>query len=202
MKSPVKPPTKDEIATMPPFEGLDLAHISLVRDSRSAQAALETLLEAGEVGFDTESKPTFQKGEVSQGPHVIQFSTLDRAYIFQSDRPETRPFILQALENPKLVKIGFGLSSDRQQIAQRFGIRPAAMIDLDHSFKKLGYSNSLGARSAVAILLNRCFIKSKRVTTSNWADKNLDDRQLIYAANDAYAAIVVHHAMRHQGYTA
>ena len=53
----------------------------------------------------------------------------------------------------------------------------------------------MGAKSAVALLFNRKFLKSKSVTTSNWALTELTDRQLLYAANDAYAAIKVFHAL-------
>jgi ribonuclease D len=49
------------------------------------------------------------------------------------------------------------------------------------------------------MLFNRRFLKSKSVTTSNWAMKELTERQLLYAANDAYAAIKVYHALREGG---
>jgi ribonuclease D len=39
-------------------------------------------------------------------------------------------------------------------------------------------------------------LKSKSVTTSNWAARVLSERQLLYAANDAYAAIRIYHALR------
>jgi ribonuclease D len=111
---------------------------------------------------------------------------------------ESHPTILQALQNPKLVKIGFGLSGDLRQIAHRFGIKPASTVDLDHSFKKLGYHQAIGAKSAVALILNQRFLKSKSVTISNWSAKILNERQLLYAANDAYAAIKIYHALQKQ----
>ena len=45
------------------------------------------------------------------------------------------------------------------------------------------------------MLFNRKLNKSKSVTTSNWAQRELSDRQLLYAANDAYAALQVYHAL-------
>jgi ribonuclease D len=49
--------------------------------------------------------------------------------------------------------------------------------------------------SAVAVLFNQRFMKSKKAATSNWANANLTESQLVYAANDAYAAIRVWEAL-------
>ncbi|RYE76851.1 MAG: 3'-5' exonuclease domain-containing protein 2, partial [Oxalobacteraceae bacterium] len=54
---------------LPPYQGLQLANVRLVRTRADADAALAALAASDTVGFDTESKPTFQKGEVSTGPH-------------------------------------------------------------------------------------------------------------------------------------
>jgi ribonuclease D len=191
-----KPPHKAEIAELDPFDGLSLAQIFVVTDERQAALALAELLLAGEVGFDTESKPTFHKGQKSEGPHVLQFSTTEKAFIFQSHVTASHPAIIELLKSETLVKIGFGLGGDLHQISQRFGIRPGAIVDLDRSFRQLGYRNAVGAKSAIAMLFNRKLQKSKSVTTSNWAAKELSDGQLIYAANDAYAAIKVFHALQ------
>ena len=125
----------------------------------------------------------------------MQFATTEKAYIFQSHCTESHAVIVELLSSIELTKIGFGLDGDLHQISQRFGIRPGALVDLDSSFRQLGYRNSVGAKSAVALLFNRKFLKSKSVTTSNWALTELTDRQLLYAANDAYAAIKVFHAL-------
>ena len=192
-------PHKDDIAAMEPFVGLTMGNIFLVTDKRQAGLAVEELLKAGVVGFDTESRPTFQKGEKSEGPHVLQFATEEKAYIFQSHIEETKDAIMELLKSPDLNKIGFDMRGDLRQIADRFGIRPAALMDLDRHFKRLGYRNSVGAKSAIAMLFKKKLIKSKSITTSNWAEKELSERQLIYAANDAYAAIKVYHALKAQG---
>jgi len=181
---------------MVPFAGLGMEHIFVVTNASQARLASEELMQAGTVGFDTESKPTFHKGEKSEGPHVLQFATLDKAFIFQSCFGDTHAVLIELLRSTELAKIGFGLSGDLQQIANRFGLRPAAIVDLDRSFKKLGYRNAVGAKSAIAMLFKRKLLKSKSVTTSNWAARVLSERQLLYAANDAYAAIQVHHALQ------
>ncbi len=189
-------PHKSDIAELEPFDGLGLESIYVVTEARQAEIALAELMGAGLVGFDTESKPTFHKGQVSEGPHVLQFATVEKAYIFQSHCAESHPAIVELLKSTELTKIGFGLGGDLHQISHRFGIRPGSIVDLDRSFKQLGYRNAVGAKSAVALLFNRKFLKSKSTTTSNWAMKELTERQLLYAANDAFAALKVYHALQ------
>jgi ribonuclease D len=198
MPAPKTPPHKDDIAEMELFDGLDLDRVFLVTNERQAGIAFEELMSAGAVGFDTESKPTFQKGQQSEGPHVLQFATLEKAFVFQSHFVESHPVIIEALKSSHLTKVGFGLSGDLRQISNRFGIRPASIVDLDRSFRQLGYRNAIGAKSAVAIFFQRKLIKSKSITTSNWAARELTERQLLYAANDAYAALRIFHALREE----
>lgn len=190
------PPSKIEIALLPSFAGLELDKIFVVKDEETAALALADLLATGEIGFDTESKPTFLKGEKSEGPHVLQFSTLEKAYIFQSHVTASHSVIIELLKSESLIKVGFGLSGDLVQISQRFGIRPNSLFDLDRSFRELGYRNPIGAKSAIAIYFNRKLQKSKSITTSNWSAQELTECQLIYAANDAYAALRVFTAQR------
>lgn len=196
MIDPKITPHKAEIAELEPFIGLDLKQVFVVTSERQAGIAMEELMAVGSVGFDTESKPTFQKGQQSEGPHVLQFATTEKAFIFQSHIVESHLAIIQLLKTPELIKIGFGLGGDLQQIANRFGIRAGGIVDLDRSFKLLGYRNAVGAKSAIAMLFKRKLSKSKSITTSNWAVKELSDGQLIYAANDAYAALKVYHALQ------
>ena len=58
-----------------------------------------------------------------------------------------------------------------------------------------GFGRGVGVKVAVAITLKRRFIKSKKATTSNWMRRRLSDKQVLYAANDAYAAIKVFHVL-------
>ena len=53
----------------------------------------------------------------------------------------------------------------------------------------------MGVKGAVAVMFKQRFIKSKKATTSNWANAQLTEAQLVYAANDAYAALRVFNAL-------
>ncbi len=185
-------PTKEEIAALPPFAGLTIDRVRVPFTVEEFRDATRVLLDAKVVGFDTESKPLFDVGAVSDGPHVLQFATPSVAYIFQSHRVEGLPFVVELLQSTDLVKVGFGLSSDRAFIRAKFGVEPASVVDLNDVFRRIGFRSSTGVRAAVAMLFDQRFLKSKRQTTSNWALPRLDERQLLYAANDAYAALRVH----------
>ena len=187
--------TKAETALLPPFPGLSLAQIFVPRTASEFAAAAAEILAAGVAGFDTESRPTFSPGEVSGGPHVVQFALPSKAFIFQLHRRECRPFVTDLLQSERVQKVGFGLKSDHTQILAKLGVRPHAVLDLNTVFRKAGYRGQMGVRAAVGAVLGQSFPKSKTVTTTNWSLPQLTDRQLLYAANDAYAALKVHEAL-------
>lgn len=188
-------PGKEEIATLEPLTRLDLKDIVVISTREQAQAALLTLETCTVLGFDTESKPTFVREEVSEGPHVVQFSTLQTAYVFQLHDADCRKTVSTLLMSEHIVKVGFGLAGDHVQIRRTLGVTPANVIDLNVIFREQGYVKELGVRGAVAVVFNRRFLKSKKATTSNWANRQLTESQIIYSANDAWAAIKVYQAL-------
>ena len=195
MNTRLPTPDKDAIALLPPFERLGLERITLVSFGAQAQNASVQLLQAKAWGFDTESKPTFKVGEQSDGPHILQLSTVERAWVFQLHEPECRAVAAQLLAHPGIVKAGFGLGDDRKRIIHKLGIEPQGILELNTVFHQRGYRKDMGVKGAVAVLFNQRFIKSKKAATSNWANARLSEAQLVYAANDAYAALRVWEAL-------
>jgi ribonuclease D len=196
MNTTLLAPGKELIAAMPLFPLLETAAVRLVASATEAEIAVAEMKAARCLGFDTESRPTFRKGEASDGPHLVQFSTRERAWLFQTRRPEARAAIAELLHDAAIPKAGFGLANDTSQLAQKFGIHPRNLVDLDRDFRRLGYRNSVGAKGAIAILFAQRFVKSKRISTSNWSLAQLSEQQMLYAANDAYAAICVYEALQ------
>ena len=188
-------PSREEIALLDVFQGLEMRDIELVATAEGAARALADLGQLGVVGFDTESKPTFLKNEVSTGPHTVQLASLHRAWVFQLHDAACCAAAASLLASSALTKVGFGLSSDRTQIRAKLGIEPQAVLDLDMVFRRRGHRNSVGVKTAVALLFQQRFVKSRKQTTSNWASKHLSEGQLRYAANDAYAAMRVFDAL-------
>ena len=188
-------PAPEDIALLEPFERLALDRITLVAEAGDAERAANTLLGAPAWGFDTESRPTFQAGQASEGPHVVQLATLDHAFVFQLHDPRCRDVVGELLRQPQAVKAGFGLRDDRRRIVDKLGVEPRQVLDLDTVFRQRGYRRQMGVKAAVAVLFGRRFLKSKRAATSNWAQRRLSDSQLLYAANDAWAALRVYQAL-------
>ena len=188
-------PTKEEMSGLEPLNQLGLDAIVVASTRSQASVAFQVLATHNVLGFDTESKPTFVRDQVSEGPHVVQFSTLHKAYVFQLHDAGCRAAVSALLESDSITKVGFGLAGDRQQILRTLGVHPANMLDLNLIFRKQGYAKELGVRGAVALVFNRRFLKSRKATTSNWANRQLTDSQIVYSANDAWAAMQVFHAL-------
>ncbi len=188
-------PTREQILELPWFEGLSLDEIAIIETDEGARRALEEITAESVVGFDTESKPTFRKGEVSSGPHVAQFSTSKRAYVFTLHHAKNREAVGALMERAELKKVGFGLGDDIKRIRTKLKVEPAAVVDLETLFSQRGYGRGVGVKVAVAIVFKQRFRKSKKASTSNWMNRQLTDQQILYAANDAYAAIEVYRAL-------
>ena len=101
----------------------------------------------------------------------------------------------ELLAQSDITKAGFGLGDDRKRIVHKLGIEPQGILELNTVFHQRGYRKDMGVKGAVAVLFNQRFIKSKKAATSNWANAQLSEAQLVYAANDAYAAIRVWQAL-------
>ncbi len=181
---------------MEPFVGLTLDHVHVPATTEEFSSATADIRAAGIVGFDTESRPTFVVGDVSEGPHVVQFALHDKAYLFQVHRAEGLPFLLELLESDAVIKVGFGLKSDSRQIFKKLGVKFRGVVDLNSVFGMQGYRTELGARAAVGLVFRQRFAKSKRITTTDWSQRELTQQQMIYAANDAYAALKVLEALK------
>lgn len=188
-------PSKDEIALLPEFDRLGLDRITLVETARQAAEAVAALRDHPVWGFDTESKPTFVKDQVSDGPHIVQLSTLQHAWVFQLTDPGCREQVAELLAHAGHTKAGFGLGDDTRRIVAKLAVAPAAVLELNQVFRQRGYRKDMGVKGAVAVLFRQRFIKSKKAATSNWANPQLSPGQLIYAANDAYAAARVVEAL-------
>jgi ribonuclease D len=175
---------------------LYLDRITLVDTVVQAREAAAALRDHAAWGFDTESKPTFFKDQVSDGPHIVQLATLQHAWVFQLTDTACRELVAGLLADAAFTKAGFGLGDDTKRIVSKLLVEHAGVLELNHVFRRQGYRKDMGVKGAVAVLFNQRFIKSKKAATSNWANPRLSEAQLVYAANDAYAAARVHAALR------
>jgi len=180
---------------LPAYEGITLADVVLVKSDLDAAEALTALSRADVIGFDTESKPTFAKGEESTGPHLVQLATDDTAWLFQIGAAPAVDVLRAILESPAILKVGFGLGDDIRRLRSKLGIETANVLDLSTALRR-GERNALGAKTAVARFFGQRLQKSKRITTTNWAQPRLSEKQILYAADDAHVALRVYRHWR------
>ena len=188
-------PNKAESALLPEFNYLTREHIHIPQTDAEWADTSQALHQATALGFDTESKPIFQAGQTDTGPHVVQLATQQDAWLLQLHHPQASGLVRAILANPHIIKVGFGLDNDKQQLQRTMQAEPQQLIDLDQFFSCQGYTRNLGLRAAVAVVLQQSLHKSKRLSTSNWAKKQLSEAQIHYAANDAHAALCVYAAL-------
>jgi RNA polymerase sigma factor for flagellar operon FliA len=181
-------------AELPDYPGITLAQVTLVNTPELAAAAQAALLATDAVGFDTESKPTFLKGEVSTGPHLVQLATDDHCWLFTIARGGDHAALRAILESPTVLKVGLGLGNDRSALHARLGINLHNVLDLGEKLRGAGHRGTVGAKVAVAHFFGQRLQKSKKTGTSNWASRTLTQRQLLYAANDAHVALRLYRA--------
>lgn len=190
-------PSKEQIQALPVFQNLPMQQIHLIHNLEQCLALEQELKSCALLGFDTESKPTFAKGEVSTGPHLIQLASHDSAYLFQIN-PEILEFLKPVFESRDQIKIGFGLKNDAHLFRKK-GIELNSVIELSKCFFAFGFTNPMGLKNAMALLFQVNFPKSKKISTSNWARKTLTPAQIQYAAADAYAPVLVFEELYHLG---
>lgn len=190
MDKPVQPiPSKEQIQTFPRFQNLSLENVVVINSLQQCKNIEHALKTAPLLGFDTESKPTFTKGEVQTGPHLIQLATAEKAFLFQVSA-EILDFLKPVFENKDQIKVGFGLKNDAHLFRKK-GIELNNIIELSKSFSSFGLKNPVGIKNAMALLFQINFPKSKSISTSNWARRTLTQQQIEYATADAYAPVLI-----------
>jgi ribonuclease D len=182
-----------QAAAMPPYNGILFSNIRLVTSPQQADDALHAMLSADILGFDTESKPTFVKGEQSRGPHLIQLATDDIVYLLPVGSAWNQQIAMALLQSTSILKVGFGLSDDLKRLQAKMGIATQNVLDLSIALRQ-GGRNDIGAKTAVAQFFGMHLQKSKKTSTTNWSLPQLTERQMLYAADDAQVALRIYRA--------
>ena len=185
--------TKAEINELPmqQYDGM----IHLCKTAEEAEAVAKKLLKETLLGFDTETRPAFRKGE-SYDPSLLQLATEDAVYLFQIQQCGLTPALLKVLSSPGIVKAGVAIDRDIAELQAVRPFEPAGFIELATCAKEARIKN-LGLRGLTAILFG--FRISKREQVSNWARKELTDSQMTYAATDAWLGRKIYLAFQEQG---
>ncbi len=173
--------SREEMAGLPirRYEG----EVHLVATPEHAERALADIREESVVGFDTETRPAFRKGE-SHLPCLVQVATARAVYLFQLQRLDFSAMVAEFVAEPRIVKVGVSLAHDLRQLKLVFPLVEASILDAGHVAHCHGLRQT-GLRNLAGIFLGFRIPKGNR--TSNWAAPRLSAAQINYAATDAWA---------------
>ena len=178
---------KSEILTLPIYEKHKREVIMV--DDTNLLSSIEDINKVRYLGFDTESKPVFRRGQPKSKISLMQIATTEKCYIFQMAKITDRDSIGELIENKNLLKIGIGLGEDINKLKNELGYKLNSIVDLSSLFRCFGRKNRIGTKQLVALVLNENIKKSKKMSTSNWATKKLSHSQIIYASDDAFSSV-------------
>lgn len=174
--------TKDEINALPlrAYEG----PVTLVDNGEKLNQALQDLKHELILGFDTESRPSFRKGE-NYPASLIQLGGEKTIWLFQIQKLPELESLWKVLADQKTIKAGVAIADDIKKLQDIHDFKPAGFIEIATMTQQAGILNT-GLRSLAGMLLN--FRISKRAQVSNWAKSTLTEAQIQYAATDAWVS--------------
>ncbi|MBT3586610.1 MAG: 3'-5' exonuclease domain-containing protein 2 [Halobacteriovoraceae bacterium] len=177
--------TKEEINKLPQlqFEGKS----SVVIDAEHAKVCIKELSEAKILGFDTETRPSFKKGEHYKTA-LLQLSTEKKAYLFRLNKIGFSDQLRDLMADPSIQKVGVAIHDDIKALQKLNNFEPGGFEELADYAKKAGVKN-LGLRSLAAIFLDGRVSKGAKLT--NWEGDVLTQPQIAYAATDAWVGLKI-----------
>ena len=173
--------SRETMAALPirRYEG----EVVLVENHRALVRAADDIGHESVVGWDTETRPAFRKGEVYL-PSLVQVATSRAVYVFQLKAIDASAQISAFFRAPELVKVGISVKDDLTKLAMVFPLEPASVLDAGMVARRHGMEQT-GLRNLAGIFLG--FRVPKGAKTTNWAAARLTSQQINYAATDAWA---------------
>lgn len=170
--------SKDEINKLPryTFEG----NVDVIESEKDALNAVKKLKNEKVLGFDTETRAAFRKGE-RYDVSLLQLATGSNVYLFRLNKLPLLPELFELLSSPNIVKAGVAIKDDIKALNQLHPFRPANFVDLAKIAQERKIEN-FGLRALTGIVLEKRL--SKKAKISNWDRKHLTPEQIKYAACD------------------
>ena len=181
--------TKEELMELPLFD--HPGRLELITTPAQALKAVEELKKVKVLGFDTETRPSFRKGEFH---HValLQLATLECCYLFRLNKIQLSKEIVSLLEDESITKVGVGNRDDIIGLQKLFNFRPGGFVDIAEE-TRVSKTQTLSLRSLCGMYLGKRLSKGAKVT--NWEMPVLSPQQLKYAANDAFVSLLIYDEM-------
>ena len=181
---------KKLIPTLPryTFEG----RIIVIQSENEANRAVAFLRTQKIVGIDTETRPSFRRGQQHKVA-LIQIATPDICFLFRLNYMGFPDSLIKLLEDTQIAKVGLSLKDDIHQLEQRHpGFNPQNFIDLQQIATRMGIEDMSLAKLFANFFRQRI---SKNAQLSNWEADALDEKQRVYAATDASACLLLYSRM-------
>jgi len=166
--------------------------IHVISQTSNIPAAVNAIQKHSIIGFDTESKPNFKKGQ-NHKIALIQLAIPGEVYIFRISRTGLTKELTGLFENEHILKVGVSVRDDLKRLAQMCRIEPKGFFELQN-YSDTFHIESNSLKKLAAIVLGIRVSKSQRLT--NWESNELTEEQLIYAATDAWICLEIYNKLR------
>jgi ribonuclease D len=157
--------------------------VHVVAGHRDLQSAMQDIAQESVVGFDTETRPAFSRGE-SYLPSIVQFATASAVYLMQVQQHDLSDAMREILSSEKIIKVGVAVADDLRNLKRLFQFDERSVLDLGKVAERHGLKQT-GVRNLAGIFLGTRIPKGAK--TTNWAARCLTPQQIAYAATDAWA---------------
>ncbi len=186
--------TKEQVNGLPlkRYEG----KVVVVSTAEQLAAALGELNKAAVIGFDTESRPAFRKGEYYPIA-MIQMAIPGKVFLIRVNLTGFTQELRDLFSNERIIKAGISIRDDIKELQRLGEFTPGGVVDLNDVAGELGVMN-IGVRSLSGIFLGIRISKSQQ--TSNWERETLTESQLFYAATDAWVCLEIYSTLDEKGF--
>lgn len=175
--------SKEELSALP-LTGYT-GRIVLVDTPSQLSSALTELNKCRMVGFDTETKPCFKKGQ-KHNVALMQIAVPGCCYLLRLNKLGITQELKAFLENPTLLKIGLSIHDDFNVMNRTTPLSPQGFVDLQDLVKDYDITD-ISLQKIYAIVFGKRISKGQRLT--NWEADILTPAQQAYAALDAWACL-------------
>ncbi len=184
--------TKEEINALPlgAFDG----RVALITDRHALNEAFQELADQKVVGFDTETKPVFVRGQRHQVA-LMQIALEKKVFLLRIKSMGLTDEVVDFLQSHHIEKAGVGIRDDIQALQRLKSFEPKGFIELSDMARQAGYEVE-SVKKLTALLLG--FRISKSAQTSNWEAERLDSKQVSYAATDAWVCLEIYRRLTEQ----
>lgn len=182
--------TAEELNSLPlkAFEG----KVNVITEPGKLAAAVKEIEKHDVVGFDTETRPSFKRGQ-SYKVALLQLAVPNKVFLIRLHQTGLPDEIVSIFENQEIIKAGVAIHDDIKALQKINKFQPASFIELSTMAKASGLQVE-SVKKLAGLLLG--FRISKSAQTSNWEAPTLTEKQLEYAATDAWVCLEIYEHLK------